>query len=54
MTMLPDDSKSQIDKFKEAARDLDCDDDPVRFDAMVKKIATAPKSNEKKEGSDQR
>ena len=37
--------QSQLDKFKAAARDLECDDDPVRFDAMVKKIAVAPKGD---------
>ena len=29
---------SQIDKFKEAARDLECDDDERRFDERVKKL----------------
>lgn len=29
---------SQIDKFKEAARDLECDDDEERFDERVKKL----------------
>ncbi|WP_200957960.1 hypothetical protein [Sphingomonas sp. Root710] len=30
--------QSQLDKFKEAARDLDCDDDEARFDERVKKL----------------
>lgn len=36
---MTDDKKTQLDKFKAAARELECDDDPVRFDAMVEKIA---------------
>jgi hypothetical protein len=32
------DPKSQLDKFKEAARDLECDDDETRFDERVKKL----------------
>jgi hypothetical protein len=36
-------SKSQSDKFKELARDLECDEDEEAFKAKVKKIATAPK-----------
>ncbi len=31
-------SKAQFDKFKEAARQLDCDDDEARFDERVKKL----------------
>jgi hypothetical protein len=30
--------KSQTDKFKEAARQLECDDDDERFKARVKKL----------------
>ncbi|WP_156397139.1 hypothetical protein [Sphingomonas sp. Root1294] len=30
--------KSQLDKFKEAARELECDDDERRFDERMKKI----------------
>jgi hypothetical protein len=29
---------SQLDKFKEAARDLECDDDPERFRERVGKL----------------
>lgn len=32
------DSKSQSDKFKEAARDLGTDDDPKRFDERLGKL----------------
>lgn len=43
--------KSQLDKFKEAARELDCDEDEKRFDAYVKKLAKAggDKKPEKKD-----
>lgn len=30
--------KTQSDKFKEAARDLDCDTDEKRWDAKLKKV----------------
>lgn len=29
---------SQLDKFKEAARALECDDDEARFDERMKKL----------------
>jgi hypothetical protein len=42
--------KSQIDKFKEAARELETDDSEEAFDAKLKKIAKAPPpKDEKKE-----
>lgn len=31
-------TKPQLDKFKEAARDLECDDDDERFRARVGKL----------------
>ena len=30
--------KAQIEKFKEAARELECDDDYQRFDERLKKL----------------
>jgi hypothetical protein len=40
---------SQSDRFKEAARALECDDDEARFDAKLKKVAkTKPKDDETK------
>lgn len=30
--------QSQLDKFKEAARELEADDDEARFDERVKKL----------------
>ncbi|WP_324741103.1 hypothetical protein U8326_03485 [Tsuneonella sp. CC-YZS046] len=32
------DRKPQLDKFKEAARDLECDDDEKHFDERMKKL----------------
>lgn len=37
-----DSSKSQLEKFKEAAREVETDDREEAFDAIVKKIAKAP------------
>ena len=31
--------KPQVDKFKEIARALECDDDEAHFDAKLKKVA---------------
>ena len=33
------DAKTQLDKFKEAARTLDCDDDELRFKDRLAKLA---------------
>lgn len=33
-----DKDQSQSDKFKEAARALECDDDPERFDERMAKL----------------
>lgn len=44
--------KSQSDKFREAARKLETDDDEARFDERLRKIAKSPepaKSSEKVE-----
>jgi hypothetical protein len=38
--------KSQLDKFKEAARELSCDEDEERFDATVKKVAKAGRNDD--------
>ncbi len=35
---LDTDRLSQLDKFKEAARDLETDDDEARFDERLRKI----------------
>lgn len=36
--MSDDPKPSQLDKFKEAARDLGADDDPKRFDERLGKL----------------
>ncbi|MGQ0560121.1 MAG: hypothetical protein ACT4OE_11175 [Sphingosinicella sp.] len=33
------DQKSQSDKFKDAARDLDCDEDEARWEKRLKEVA---------------
>ena len=37
------DDKPQADKFRDMARDLECDEDEARFEEKVKRVATAPK-----------
>jgi hypothetical protein len=40
-------SKSQSDKFKDAARELECDEDEARWDERLKKVAkTKPKDDQ--------
>ena len=38
---ISDSEKSQLDKFKEAARELECDDDQQRFKDRLGKLAKA-------------
>jgi len=46
---MPDEPKPQLDKFKEAARELECDDDDEHFKERLGKLAKQkPKENEKK------
>lgn len=45
---MTSDQKSQIDRFKEAARELGCDEDETRFDAKLGKLVKhKPKKSEK-------
>lgn len=46
---MTDEPKSQLDKFKEAARDLECDDDERRFDERVKKLVKQKPGEDKAE-----
>lgn len=39
--------KSQLDKFKDAAREAECDMDEEKFDQALKKVAKKPKPDEK-------
>ena len=42
--------KTQLERFKEAARELECDEDEDRFNASLKKIAKdGAKKDEKSE-----
>lgn len=39
---MPDDPKPQADKFRDLARELECDEDEARFEETVRKVAKAP------------
>lgn len=41
-------AESQVDKFREAARELETDDREEAFDAKLKKIASAQPQKDKK------
>lgn len=43
------DRKAQLEKFKEAARELETDDSDEKFDLIVKKIATSAPAKKTKE-----
>jgi hypothetical protein len=40
---------SQAERFKQAARDLECDEDEVRWDAKLKKVAKQKPAPDKPE-----
>ncbi len=42
------DKKSQADKFKEAARKLETDDDEERFEKRLKKLVKNKRKNDEK------
>jgi hypothetical protein len=46
------DPKSQSDKFKEAARALECDDDPERFRERVGRLVKPATYPRNKSGTD--
>jgi len=46
---MTDERKSQLDKFKEAARELECDDDERRFDERMRKIVEKKPNEDKPE-----
>jgi hypothetical protein len=39
--------KSQADKFREAAKDVETDDDEKRFDEKLRRLTKAPPKKEK-------
>lgn len=41
--------QTQPDRFKEAARALECDDDEAHFDAKLKKVAKVAKAAKPKD-----
>jgi len=43
MTDRPPPPKPQVDKFRDLARELECDDDEARFDEKLKQLAKALK-----------
>jgi hypothetical protein len=46
---MTQDVKPQIEKFKEVARQLECDEDEAAFEEKLKKIAPPPKATEQSE-----
>ena len=44
---MTDDKRPQLDKFKEAARELECDDDEQRFKERVGKLVGNDKGRSK-------
>lgn len=48
---MTDQPKPQADKFRDLARELECDEDEAAFEDKVRKVATSPKPDEKPEGS---
>lgn len=43
------DDKTQLDKFKELARNAECDEDEAHWDERLKKVANAKPEPEKPE-----
>lgn len=46
---MSDNEQSQTEKFKQAARHLECDEDEARWDATLKKVAKQTPAPEKPE-----
>lgn len=42
----PKDDRPQADKFKDLARELECDEDEAAFEETVRKVATPQKSSD--------
>ncbi len=47
MTRPSEDFKSQLDKFKEAAREIGADEDEARWEARLREIAAQKPKEEK-------
>jgi hypothetical protein len=48
-TATQHDEMSQAERFKQAARDLECDEDEARWDAALKKVAKQKPAPDKPE-----
>jgi hypothetical protein len=48
---MTDDKKSQLERFKEAARQLETDDDEERFNEKLRKLAKQKAEEQKPTGS---
>ncbi|QTH20230.1 hypothetical protein HRJ34_18015 [Rhizorhabdus wittichii] len=46
---MTDEPKSQLDKFKEAARELECDDDEDRFKKRLRALASQKPAEKRKD-----
>ena len=42
----PSDDTAQVERFKDLARELECDEDEAAFDEKLKRLAKAPKPPE--------
>ena len=49
---MPDDKKPQIEQFKKAARELECDEDEDRFNATLKRIVPVKSEKDEKPSKD--
>lgn len=46
---MANNDKSQSDKFKDAARELECDENEAAFEEKLKKIVPPPRATDKSE-----
>ncbi len=46
LKLAADPKSSQPDKFRDLARELECDEDEAAFEDKVRRVATTPKPNE--------
>ncbi len=51
MAVMDTPTPSQSDKFKQAARELDCDEDEARWDERLRKVAGQKPAPEKPDKS---
>lgn len=46
---MTDDPNPQADKFRDLARELECDEDEAAFEDKVRKVATTPKPSDQRD-----